>query len=123
MTDAEEWAAFNRARSQTLTLYFATMVLLLVGVGVLALYSFDLGPLVGPGVESSFGFAVALMFMMGALVAHLVDRTYRSWPLGRHFTPTPPGPVTEFGWANLIAVLIIVAAAGAIAYVLGGLLA
>jgi hypothetical protein len=123
LTDADDWANYRRARGQTLTLYIATMILLLLGVGILALYSYQLGPLVGPGVESSFGLAVALMFLMGALMAHLVDRMYRAWPMGRRFHPTPPGPVTDLSWANLLAVIILVAAGGAIAYILGGILA
>jgi hypothetical protein len=123
LTEADEWAEFQRARNRVLTLYIATTVLLLIGVGALALYSFQLGTLVGPGVESSFGLAVGLMFVMGALIVHLVDRMYREWPLGRRYTPTAPGPVTELGWAHLIVVIILVVAGGAIAYVLGGLLA
>jgi hypothetical protein len=123
LTEEAEWAEFDRVRSRVLTLDIIAMVLLLVGVGALALYSFELGPLVGPGVESSFGLAVALMFLMGALIVHIVDRMYRSWPLGRRFGPTAPGPVTEIAWARLIAVIIVVVAGGTIAYVLGGILA
>lgn len=116
-------AEFRRLRGRVLTLYIAIVILLLIGVGFLALYSYQLGPLVGPGVESSFGLAVALMFLMGALIVHVVDRMQRAWPLGRRFAPTAPGPVSDLDWAHVIEVVILVAAGGAIAYVLGGLLA
>jgi hypothetical protein len=123
LTDDEEFAYVQRLRERTLTLYLAVMILMIIGIAVLALYSYELGPLVGPGVESSFGLAVALMFLMGALLIHLVDWMYRVWPLGRRVTPTPPGPVTDRSWSMALAVLVIVSAGGAIAYILGGLLA
>ena len=122
MTEANALASFYRLRERTLTLYFAATVLLLIGVGVLALYAFELGPLVGPGVESSFGYAVALMFLMGALLMHIVDYTYRVWPLGRRVHPTMPPPATDRSWAIALGVFVIVVAGGAIAYLIAGLL-
>lgn len=116
-------ATFARLQDRTLALYYAAVVLMLLGIGVLAVYSYRLGPIVGPGVEQSFGYAVALMFIMGALTIHIVDRMYRVWPLGRRFRPTPPGAVTDRAWSIVVAVLVLVIAGGAIAYILGGLLA
>lgn len=123
MTEDADVAAFRRLRERTLTLYLSVMILMIIGIAALALYSFELGPLVGQGVESSFGLAVCLMFLMGALLMHLVDWLYRVYPLGRRVTPTAPGPVTDRGYAVALAVLIIVSAGGAIAYILGGLFA
>jgi hypothetical protein len=56
------------------------------------------------------------------VMIHIVDRTYRVWPLGRRITPTPPGPVTAQSQARFVAILIFVIAAAAIAYVIAGLL-
>lgn len=123
MTEDEEIAQFHRLRERTLTIYLAVMILMIIGIAALALYSYELGPLVGQGVESSFGLAVCLMFLMGALLIHLVDWLYRVYPLGRRVTPTPPGVVTDRGWAMALAVVVIVSAGGAIAYILGGLFA
>ncbi len=122
MTDAVEveWA---RARDQVLTLYFATVLLLLIGIGVLLAYTIQLGPIIGPGVEQSFGYAVAILFLMGALLAHIVDRAYRVYPLGRKVPTEPPGPVTEAALANFLKVAVLVAAGGSIAYILGSLIA
>jgi hypothetical protein len=115
-----EWA---RARDQTLTLYFATVGLLLVGIAVLTVYAIQLGPIIGPGVESSFGYAVSLLFLMGALLAHIIDRAYRAYPLGRKVTTVPPGPVTDAALANFVKVVVIVAAGAGVAYILGSLIA
>ena len=111
-----------QARERTLNLYYAASVLCLIGIGVLGLYIFRLGPLVGPGVEQSFGYATALLFLLGALLFHMVDQTYRVWPMGRRIHPTPPGPVTDRMWRNFLAVAVLVAAGAGIAYVIGGLL-
>jgi len=119
MTDIE----FRRVRNRVLDLYAAVQVLMLLGIAVLVVYVVRLGALTSPGAEQSFGYAVALMFIMGAVIVHLTDRTYRVWPLGRRFTPTPPGPVTTQGWVRLLKVLVIVCAGAAIAYVLGTLIA
>jgi hypothetical protein len=114
---------FRRLRRKVLDLYDAVTFLMLVGIGVLVVYCILLGPLTSPGAQESFGLALALMFLMGAMMIHLVDRTYRVWPLGRRVVPTPPGPVSAQSQARFIAILIFVIAAAAIAYVIGGLLA
>ncbi len=113
----------RKLRTRVLDLYAAVQFLMLLGIAVLAVYCFRLGPLTSPGAEESFGIAAGLMFLMGALAVHLVDRTYRSGPLGRRFVPTPPGPVTVEGEVRFLKVLVVVIAAAAIAYVLGGLIA
>ena len=111
------------ARERVLDLYTAVTVLMLLGIAVLIVYAVRLGPITSPGAQESFGIAVALMFLMAALIVHIVDRTYRSWPLGRKFKPTPPGPITEEAEARFLRILIVVIAAAAIAYILGGLIA
>lgn len=122
MTEASGADAFARARSRTLSLYFAGIVLMILGIAVLGVYVLRLGAIVGPGVEESFGLAVALMFLMSALAVHLVDRTYRSWPLGRRFRPSDPGPVAERDLVTALRVLVLAAAGGAIAYLVATLL-
>ncbi len=116
-------AAFARLRDRTLAFYYACVILLLLGIGILSVYAYRLGPLVGPGVEQSFGLAAGLMFVMGALIIHVVDRMYRVWPLGRRFQPPAPRAVTDRDWSLALAVCVLVIAGGAIAYILGGLLA
>jgi hypothetical protein len=118
-----ERAEFLRLRQRVLDLYDAVTFLMLIGIAVLIVYAIRLGPLTSPGAQESFGLAVALMFLMSALIVHLVDRTYRVWPLGRRFHPTPPGPVTARAQARFLAILVFVIAAAAIAYVIGSLLA
>ncbi|MGD0587280.1 MAG: hypothetical protein ABSA63_00575 [Thermoplasmata archaeon] len=113
----------RRLRNRLLDLYTAVTVLMLLGIGVLIVYAFRIGPLTSPGAEQSFGYAVALMFLMGAVVFHLVDRTYRTWPFGRRVRPTWPGYVTLEGEIRFFKILIVVAAAASIAYILGGLIA
>lgn len=115
-------AEFRRVRRRVLDLYDAVTFLMLIGIGVLVLYSFLLGPLTSPGAQQSFGYALALMFLMSALMVHLIDRTYRVWPLGRRFAPTRPGPVTAQSEARFLAILVLVIAAAGIAYVIGSLL-
>ena len=110
-----------RLRDRVLNLYSATILLMIVVILVSIAYSIHLGPLVGPGVEESFGLALALMFLAAALIAHLVDWTYRVWPTGRTVTPPFPGIVTDRGIANLIKVAIFVAVAGGVAYVIAQL--
>jgi hypothetical protein len=105
-----------------LRLYTWIAVLMLLGVGGLTVYSIKLGPLVGPGVESSFGYAVALMFLMGATLAHCADRMYRLWPLGRRVRTTEPPVISDVALATFAKVLVVVAAGASIAYVLGGLI-
>jgi hypothetical protein len=113
----------RRLRDRLLDLYAAVTILMLLGIGVLIVYAVRLGPLTSPGAEQSFGYAVALMFLMGAVIFHLVDKTYRSWPFGRRFRPTWPGYITVESEVRFFKILIVVAAAAAVAYVLGGLIA
>lgn len=123
MNSAPAGPDLRTLRNRILNLYDAVTFLMLIGIGVLVVYSIRLGPLTSPGAQQSFGIAVALMFIMAALIVHLVDRTYRVWPLGRRITPTPPGPVTATAEARFLTVIILVIAAASIAYVLGGLIA
>ena len=113
----------RRVRHRLLDLYTAITGLMLLGIAVLIVYAFLLGPLTSPGAEQSFGYAVALMFLMGAVIFHLVDRMYRSWPLGRRFRPSWPGFITLEGEIRFFKILIVIAAGAAIAYILGGLIA
>ncbi len=113
----------RRVRLRVLDVYTAVTVLMLLGIAVLIVYVIRLGPLTGPGVEESFGLAAGLMFLMAAVIVHLVDRTYRVWPLGRRFHPTAPGPVTEASQARFLRIVILVCVAAALAYILGGLIA
>ena len=111
----------SAAARKVLALYQAVTILMLLGIAGLALYSFKLGPLVGTGAESSFGFAAAAMFLMGALLVHLADRTYRVWPLGRRFRPATPPPATPRAAASFLAWIVVLAAALGIAYVVAQL--
>jgi hypothetical protein len=115
--------AYRQLRRRVLDLYDAITALMLLGIAGLIVYCIRLGSLASPGAEESFGIAVALMFLMSALIVHLVDWTYRVWPLGRRVTPTPPGPVTVEGQVRFFKILIVVVAGAAIAYVIAGLLA
>ncbi len=123
MSEEAAYQAYERARARTIELYLISMGLLLVGIGVLIVYSISLGTLVGPGVNQSFGYAVALILVMGALLAHLIDRTYRVWPLGRRTVPPPASVITDQTAASFLKVIVVVAAGAAIAYVLGTLVA
>jgi len=116
-------AELRRLRNRLLDLYTAITGLMLLGIAVLIVYAIELGPLTSPGAEQSFGYAVALMFLMGAVVFHLVDRMYRVWPFGRRFRPAWPGYVTLEGEIRFFKILIVIAAGAAIAYILGGLIA
>ena len=114
---------FQRVRARVLSLYTTIEALGLIGIAVLIVYAIHLGPLTSPGAQESFGIAVSLSFLLGALLLHLVDRTYRVWPLGRKFEPTPPGPVSADAQVRFLKVVVVVIAGAAIAYVLGGLIA
>jgi len=116
-------AEVRRFRNRLLDIYTAVTWLMLIGIVVLIGYAIRLGPLTSPGAEQSFGYAVALMFIMGAVIFHVVDRTYRVWPLGRRVTPVWPGYVTVESEIRFFKILIVVAAGAAIAYILGGLIA
>ncbi len=95
-------------RARTLALYDSVAVLMLVGIAVLIVYAIHLGSLASPGAQESFGLAIALMSLMGAILFHVTDRTYRSWPLGRRFSPTPPGPVTLQAEVRFVKVVVLV---------------
>ncbi len=123
MSDPLTEDELRRVRLRVLDLYTAVQVLLLLGIAVLIVYSVRLGPLTSPGAEQSFGFAVGLMFLMGAVVVHVTDRTYRVWPLGRRFSPKNPGFVSTETQVRFLKILVVVLAGAAIAYVLGGLIA
>jgi hypothetical protein len=120
-SDDPAHAEYVRLRRRLLDLYDGVTYLMLLGIAILIVYCIRLGSLTSPGAQESFGLAVGLMFLMAALIVHLVDRTYRVWPLGRRFAPTPPGPVTARSQARFLAVLTFVVAAAAIAYVIGSL--
>jgi hypothetical protein len=122
LSETAEFPGLARARRQTLDLYLAVIILMLIGIGVLVGYSIRLGPLVGPGVEQSFGFALALMFIQAAVIFHIVDRTYRTWPLGRKVSAGEPDPYTDRSVATFLKVLVIVLVAATVAYVLGSLI-
>lgn len=123
MTETVAPRGSDTAASRVIGLYLASVLLGLVVIGLLVGYVIRLGPLTGPGVESSFGLALAGLLLTGALLFHIADRVYRVWPLGRRFAPSDPGHVREEGYALALRVIVVVAAAGAIAYVLGGLIA
>ena len=108
--------------ARVLRYYSVVAGLSIFGILVLAAYSIHLGPLVGPGVESSFGLAVAVMFLLGALLVHIVDRAYREYPLGRRVHPGPVGPVTDAAIATFLKVVIVATAAGSLAYLFWGIL-
>jgi hypothetical protein len=109
-------------RRRTMDVYNAVTVLMLLGIAVLIYYSIQLGSLASPGAQQSFGLAIALMALMGAVLFHVVDRTYRSWPLGRRFRPADPGPVSLGTQVRFVKVVVVVVTAAAIAYLIGGLL-
>ena len=103
-------ADLTQLRRKTLDLYFAVTLLMLLGIAILVTYSIRLGPLTSPGAERSFGFALSLMSLMGAVIFHLVDRTYRVWPFGRHVRPTAPAVLSTTDWVRLLRVLVVVTA-------------
>jgi len=108
--------------ARALRLDTAIIVLMIVGIVGLVGYSISLGPLTAPGVQTSFGYALALMFIMSAIAFHVVDRMYRLWPLGRRVHPTRPAQLTDASIATAAKVAIFVAAAVTIAYILGTLI-
>ncbi len=114
--------SLRELRRRTLNLYDAVTFLMLLGIGVLIVYCLRLGSLAGPGAQQSFGYAISLMALMGAVIVHLVDRTYRVWPLGRRITPVPPGYVSVQSQANFVRALIVIATVAAVAYLVGALL-
>ena len=64
--------------SRKLDYYIAGVVLVLAGEGVLAGFILTLPPLTTPGVESTFGFAIAFMALGGGLLFHVLDVLHRS---------------------------------------------
>lgn len=122
MSDATVSIPRRTAAERTFRLYFAVDVVMILGILLLLAYSISLGPIVAPGVQESFGIALGLMFVMAAIIAHTVDMTYRTWPLGRRVHPPTPRPVSSRGMATAIKVVIVIAAGLAIAYVLGSLI-
>ena len=91
---------------------------MLFGIAVLIVYAIELGPLTSPGAQESFGLALSLMFLMGAVLFHVVDRTYRVWPLGRRVEPPAPGPVTNADVARVLRIVVVIAAGASIAYLI-----
>lgn len=118
MSEVEEAAALQRIKQRTVDLYDTVSLLMLFGIALLIVYSIEIGPLTSPAAQESFGLALSLMFLMGAVLFHIVDRTYRVWPLGRRITPTPPGPVTNVSIARVLRIVVVVAAGAAIAYLI-----
>jgi hypothetical protein len=114
-------AQYARARDRSLAVYAVVAVLSILGILGLVGYSVRLGPLVGPGVESSFGFALALMFLFAALLFHVVDRIYRVWPGGRRVWAPVPTAVTDLSIVRLLRVLVVLGAAAAIAFLISTL--
>lgn len=109
-------------QTRVLSYYFAIVILALIGIGVLVVYAISLGPLVGPGVEESFGLAVGLLFLMAALLMHVLDRTYREWPLGRRIHPADPKVITDATMAGTLRVAVLVGGGVLIALILAQLL-
>ncbi|MCI4336155.1 MAG: hypothetical protein L3K17_03030 [Thermoplasmata archaeon] len=109
-------------QARVLQLYTIVAGLSIFGILVLTAYCVHLGPIIGPGVESSFGLAAGAMFLLGALLVHIVDRTYREWPLGRRVHPPSPGPVTDAAVATFLKVVVFATAAGSVAYLFWGIL-
>lgn len=116
-------ADLRELQRRTLDLYAAITLLMLLGIGILIAYAVRLGPLTSPGAERSFGLAVALMAIMGAVIFHVADRTYRVWPLGRRFRPSRPPLLSSRDWVRFLKVLVFALAVAAVAYLLAGVLA
>ncbi len=119
---------FARIQIRVLRVYGATVGLVLVGIAVLATYAITIGmgftgPGLGsPGGQESFGLAVALAMIFAAVLFHVIDRLYRVWPLGRHVIPSAPRPLTIDSQILLVKVIVVVAAAAGIGWILAGLL-
>lgn len=119
---------FARIQMRALRVYGATVGLVLAGIAVLATYAISIGMgftgpgLASPGGQESFGLSVSLLMMFGAVLFHVIDRLYRTWPLGRHVTPAAPRPLTVESQILLVKVIVVVAAAAGIGWILAGLL-
>jgi hypothetical protein len=116
-------AEYAKLQAHVLSLYTAITILMVVGIAVGVIYAISLGSLVGPGVEESFGIDLAILFLMSAMLMHVLDRTYREWPTGRRVHPAPPPEITAKTANYTVKIVTIVAAALLIAYVLGPFLA
>jgi hypothetical protein len=108
----------QRLRSQILSYYFTIVVICFIAIGILVGYCISLGTLVGPGVEESLGLALALLFLIAALLVHTVDRAYREWPLGRSIHVATPRVLTDVDVAFALRIVVIAGIAAAIAYIL-----
>ena len=120
---APDLEAVRVVRARVLRVYSVVAAISVISFFLLAAYAIHLGALVGPGVESSFGLAVALMFLESALLIHVVDRVYREWPLGGRVAPDWRGAVRDQDIARFLEVLTFAAAVGAVAYIFWGVLA
>ena len=122
MSDLPTDAELREIRRRVLNVYDAITALGLLGIAIMIIYVIEIGPLTSPGAQESFGLALSMMFLLGALLFHIVDRTYRVWPLGRRFSPTAPGPVTRWDIARFLRILTVVIAGSAIAYLIATML-
>jgi uncharacterized membrane protein len=113
---------YRAAQNEVINLYLATVVLCLIAIGILVAYCISLGSLVGPGVESSLGYALALLFLISALLVHIVDRSYREWPLGRRIHPPAPTIITAGTMVYVLKIVVVAGIAALIAYILATLL-
>jgi hypothetical protein len=112
-------AEYAKLQADVLSLYTAVSILMVIGIAIGVLYAISLGTLVGPGVEESFGLDLASLFLMSAMLAHIVDRMYREWPEGRRVHPAQPADITAKTTNYAAKVVLIVGAALIIAYLVG----
>ncbi|MCW6167459.1 MAG: hypothetical protein LVQ64_03320 [Thermoplasmatales archaeon] len=73
-TDAE----LRGIRRRVLNVYDGITALCMLGIAIMIIYVIKVGPLTSPGAQESFGLALSMMFLLGALLFHIVDRTYRT---------------------------------------------
>ena len=118
MSDLPTDREFAELRRRVINLYDTITALMLLGMALLIVYIVEIGPLTSPGAQQSFGLAVAFLFVMGSIMIHVVDRTYRAWPLGRHFRPSTPEAISPATVARFLRIFTVVAAGAAIAYLL-----
>ncbi|MCI4322903.1 MAG: hypothetical protein L3K03_02595 [Thermoplasmata archaeon] len=116
-------AEYARLQTRVLSLYTSVSILMLIGIAIGIVYALSLGTLIGPGVEESFGIDLAILFLMSAMLMHILDRTYREWPEGRRVHPAPPPQITAKTANYTLEIVVIVGAALLIAYVFGPFLA
>ncbi|MEM0128699.1 MAG: hypothetical protein QXG65_00820 [Thermoplasmata archaeon] len=118
MSDAPPDAEVRAIRRRMINLYDTLTALMLLGIAILILYIVRIGPLTSPGAQQSFGLALSLMFLMGAFLFHVLDRTYRTWPLGRRFVPTRPARLSDGSVARFLRIVVVVAAGASLAYLI-----